>query len=108
PSPLPGRLVRRVDPFPVAAADGKPYAMPFLGGFNVPRPQWVDADGDGDLDLFVQEYTGRLMYFERLPDEDGQRRYAFRPEAFADLDVGEWYRWVDVESDGDVDLLAEE
>ena len=79
-----------------------------MGGLNIPRPQWVDIDGDGDLDLFIQEYTGRLMFFERLPDGADRPRYAFRTDRFGDVDVGEWYRFVDVDGDGDPDLLSEE
>jgi len=87
--------------------DGEPYEIPFLGGFNVPRPQWADIDDDGDLDLFVQEKTDRLLFFERTDGPDGRPRYTWRPERFADLRVGEWYRFVDVDGDGDRDLLAE-
>jgi hypothetical protein len=105
---LAGPLVRRVSPFPVADADGVPYAFPFLGGFNVPRPQWVDLDGDGDLDLVIQEYTGRLMVFEQLPPAGGEVRWAYRPEWLEGVDVGEWYRFVDVDGDGNPDLLGEE
>jgi hypothetical protein len=103
---LGGEWVRRLAPFPVVGADGAAYDEPFLGGFNVPRPQLVDIDGDGDDDLFVQESTGSVMLFERLPGDSP--RYAWRTDSYRDLDVGEWYRFVDLDLDGDLDLLAEE
>ena len=99
-------FVRSVTPFPVFDESGDPYEIPFLGGFNVPRPQWVDIDADGDLDLFVQETTDRLLFFEREDTPDGQR-HTWRPDAYSDLEVGEWFRFVDVDADGDRDLLAE-
>jgi len=101
-------LVRRVDAFPVMDAAGRAYGLPWLGGFNVPRPQWLDVDGDGDVDLFVQELTNRLMFFENVGTEGGEPRYRFDAERFSGLQVGEWYRFVDVDADGDPDLLAEE
>ena len=104
-TPGPG-FTRSVTPFPVYDESGKAYEIPFLGGFNVPRPQWVDIDADGDLDLFVQETTNRLLFFEREDTPEG-RRHTWRPEAYADLQVGEWFRFVDVDGDGDRDLLAE-
>jgi hypothetical protein len=106
-APPGGTLVRRIDPFPVEGPDGRDYALPFLGGFNVPRPQWVDIDGDGDTDLFVQELTNRLMFFERIGDDGAAPRYRFDPDRFADLGIGEWFRFVDVDADADLDLLAE-
>ena len=101
------RFQRRIAPFDVSG-EGGAYSLPFLGGFTAPRPQWVDLDGDGDLDLLVQEYTNRLMYFERVSDEGREPRYVFRTDRLEELDVGEWYRFVDVDGDGDPDLLAEE
>ena len=97
---------RSLTPFPVLREDGTPYEIPFLGGFNVPRPQWVDIDSDGDLDLVVQETTDRLLYFEREDTPNGPK-HTWRPDAFSSLQVGEWYRFVDVDADGDRDLLAE-
>ena len=96
---------REPSPFEVLDADGTAYRFPFLGGFNVPRPQLVDIDADGDLDLFVQEAAGELLLFERL---DGPEvRFAWRADRYEDLDVGEWYRFADLDADGDLDLLAE-
>jgi hypothetical protein len=93
----------RIDPFAVRDTAGAPYDFPCLGGFNVPRPQLVDLDGDGDLDLVVQERNDELLYFER---RDGA--YALAPALGPDVPVGEWFRFVDVDADGDPDLLSEQ
>ncbi|NNE46110.1 MAG: VCBS repeat-containing protein [Rhodothermales bacterium] len=88
-------------------ATGRAYHQPFLGGFNVPRPQLVDIDVDGDLDLFIQEDQGRVMFFENTGRE-GDGKYKFRSEQFGGIDVGEWYRFADLDLDGDYDLLSEQ
>jgi uncharacterized protein (DUF2141 family) len=97
-----------IAPFPVADTAGAALDLPFVGGFNAPRPQLVDADGDGDLDLFVQEVTGSVALFERDGEAGGLPRFVFRTAKYGDLDVGEWYRFADVDADGDLDLLAEQ
>ena len=86
---------------------GEPLDHPFLGGFNLPRPQLADADGDGDLDLFVQEHSDRVMYFRNVA-EGGGAEYRWITDTYEGLSVGEWFRFVDVDLDGDLDLLAEE
>ncbi|MBO6575884.1 MAG: VCBS repeat-containing protein [Rhodothermales bacterium] len=94
---------RDVAPVTIQRADGETLLQPFLGGFNVPRPQYVDIDADGDLDLFIQEESGMLRFFERSED-----RYVWRTDHYQNLDIGEWYRFVDLDQDGDQDLLAEQ
>ena len=98
----------------VVDSAGRRIAHPFLGGLNLPRPQLADADGDGDLDLFVQEASDQVMYFENAAERPmtgagrGTPEYRWVTDAFGDLSVGEWYRFADVDLDGDLDLLAEE
>ncbi len=101
-APVPTRYTARVAPFPVTLADGTVAPQPFLGGFDVPRPQLVDIDGDGDLDLFVQERSGEVGFYEW---EGGH--WTWRTDHYQDLDVGEWFRFVDLDGDGDMDLLGE-
>ena len=96
-----------VAPFTVADPSGLPYDLPFLGGFDHPRPQLVDIDGDGRLDLFVQEVTGPVLHFVQDGMRDGIPVWALASERFQDLDVGEWFRFADLDGDGDFDLLGE-
>jgi hypothetical protein len=92
--------------FPVLDSTGQPFTQPFYGGLNVPRPQFADVDGDGDQDLFIQERTGELAFFEHVADGDSMR-YVWRTDHFQNLEVGEWTRFADLDQDGDPDLLAE-
>lgn len=98
---------RQVDAFPVFDGEGNQLDHPFLGGFNAPRPQFADIDGDGDPDFFVQEHTDELIYFEH--DRPGtESPLSWKSDKYAGLDIGEWFRFVDMDNDGDFDLLTEQ
>lgn len=107
PAPLTtATFAMEVDGIPVVDSLGQPFDHPWLGGLNLPRPQLIDIDQDDDLDLFVQEYSDRLMFFEQTGTL-AEPRFTFRTNAYQDLSIGEWYRFADMDGDGDVDLLAE-
>ena len=111
PVPAPSRLAAYasiVSPFPVTDTTGRVLELAFLGGFNTPRPQLVDVDGDRDLDLVLQELTNRLIL---LTNEgvtpDGTPRFALQSRAWARLEVGEWSRFLDANGDGTPDVFGE-
>ncbi len=93
--------------FPVLDATGTPVSNAFYGGFNAPRPQFVDIDGDDDSDLFVQERPGQVAFFEHVTEGDTSR-LVWRTDNYRALDIGEWYRFADLDQDGVQDLLTEQ
>ncbi|WP_103030341.1 FG-GAP repeat domain-containing protein [Salinibacter altiplanensis] len=108
PASFPNDYQRVVEPsVGVTDADGTLISNPFYGGFNAPRPQFVDIDGDEDSDLFVQERPGQLAFFEHVAEGDSSR-LVWRTDHYRDLEIGEWYRFADLDQDGMPDLLTEE
>jgi hypothetical protein len=98
-------LSREIWPFPVTE-DGLELRFPFLGGFDAPRPQFADIDGDGDLDLFLQEHTGSLMFF-RNDGSPSSPDFLFETDRYQDLDVGQWAVLADLDGDLDLDMISE-
>jgi len=99
-------LEREIAPFEVVGPEGYAYGWPLLGGFEVPRPQFADIDADGDLDFFVQKYSGSVMFFENAGSAS-EPAWEWRTDRWQGLDVGEWMRLFDADGDGDLDVFHE-
>ncbi len=94
---------RQITPFPVLDAEGDAYDLAFAGAFNNPRTQLADPDGDGAFGLFVLEEQGRISHYEHL----GDLGFAWRSDQYAGIDAGSWFRFGDLDGDGDEDLLTQ-
>ena len=110
PAPVESALGLRpvVAPFPVRDTAGRHLELAFLGGLNHPRPQLVDLDGDGHLDLVIQEYNGRMLQLRRDGlTAEGWPRFRLVSWRLGGVDSGEWSRFTDLEGDGRPDLFVE-
>jgi len=104
-------LEQRVDAIVVRDAAGTAYPYPFAGGFGSaagylsPKPQLVDLVGDARPDLVVTEGGGALAVYENVAGGPGFG-FRWRTDVLRDIAPGAWYRFGDMDGDGDADLLA--
>jgi hypothetical protein len=69
-------------------------------------PQLVDIDNDGDLDLFIGNWNGRISYYKN----DGNLSsfsYSFVSSFYLNIDVGDESNlaFTDIDNDGDFDMF---
>ncbi|MEM1054136.1 MAG: FG-GAP-like repeat-containing protein [Bacteroidota bacterium] len=96
----PDDFQRTPTPFPVEL-DGADLPVPFTGGFWAPVPQLVDLTGDGIADLAVAVGGAGIGVFENAGGE-----WIWRTGALDGIRTGPWFRFVDVDADGDPDLFT--
>ena len=99
------RFLREFDAVPLIDALG-PVSNAWLGGLANPRPQLLDVDQDGDLDLFVAEDTGKLRFY-RNDGSPSSPDWVFQTDDYAGVHELYFTRFVDLDADGDFDLLVE-
>lgn len=91
---------------PVTVMDrGETLLDPFSGGMNNPIFQFIDIDSDGDQDLFVLDRDQRLTFYRNVALA-GDPVLELAEIGFQGLNVRSWFRFVDIDTDGDYDLFC--
>ena len=84
-----------------------------LNGIDVgsySSPEFVDADGDGDLDVFIGESDGTLNYYENTGTDSSPTFTAAGSNPFGYSDIGSdsQFAFADLDGDGSLDLIVGE
>jgi len=80
--------------------------LPFVGGFNRPKIQWVDWDLDQDLDLFILDASGYLRYMENQGDV-ANPDFHLITTFFQNINCKGWFFFYDFDLDGDLELATQ-
>jgi len=89
-----------------AAPQDNPFGINFPYRNDVPA--FADLDGDGDLDLLIGEYDGALYYFQNTGTATNPKFEApvKNPFGLASVNYNAAPAFVDLDGDGDLDLLV--
>jgi large repetitive protein len=78
----------------------------FTGGLDSPKPDLIDLDNDGDLDLLIVQPDGGITHFRNI---GGPSAFVFRfaTDDLQGIDARTWATYADIDDDGDLDLFTD-
>jgi hypothetical protein len=92
--------------------DGVPFTInsvssvnPFNGGIDIPRYQFADIDGDGDLDLFIIDKDTTLNYYKNTGSASAPV-FVMYSRRYENLNIKNWFQFIDIDNDNDKDLFS--
>jgi len=102
---IPGTFQKEQSPWPVTDT-GVTLMLPFLGGFNDPKPALVDFNNDGLCDLMIGQIDGSLLYLKNT-GTDSVPAWTPQEERLGGINVGTWYTFCDIDGDNNPDLFCD-
>ncbi|MBL4587113.1 MAG: VCBS repeat-containing protein, partial [Flavobacteriales bacterium] len=89
-----------------APAQNNPFGLADIGYRS--SPAFADLDNDGDLDMIAGDWYGNFKYFENTGDNANPAFAPAQNNPFGLADIGYYSTptFVDLDNDGDLDLMA--
>lgn len=85
--------------------NGNNSVNPFNGGIEIPRYQFVDIDGDNDVDLFIFDRDTTLNFYKNEGTPSAPL-FRLNTTRYQNLNVRNWFKFADLDGDSDVDLFC--
>ncbi len=104
-SAAPPEYVKEITPWPVTDT-GLQVLLPFLGGFNDPKPSLIDFNNDGLTDLMIGQIDGSLLYLQNTGTA-AVPEWTPIQDRLAGIDIGTWHTFCDIDGDSDFDLFCD-
>jgi hypothetical protein len=101
---FPQSFERELNLIPVFDGEGL-LSNTFSGGHNNPEHQFVDIDGDDDLDMFYLESDQTFGWYKNIGDKFNAE-FELQLNNPAGLFFSNWFCFVDIDEDSDLDYLT--
>ncbi len=85
--------------------NGNNSVNPFNGGIEIPRYQFVDIDGDNDVDLFIFDRDTTLNFYKN-EGTPSVPLFRLNTTRYQNLNVRNWFKFADLDGDSDIDLFC--
>ena len=82
------------------------YENPFLGGFNKPKIQWLDWNGDGKDDLFLLDEDGHIKLYSSNDDCNQDICFDLKTTSFYGISNILWFHIADFNNDGTLNIIT--
>ncbi len=77
----------------------------FSGGYNNLETQFIDIDGDGDLDIMYLDSDKTYGWYENTGDKFSPN-YVLSFDTIPGLKFSDWFYFIDIDDDNDFDLFT--